>query len=162
MSAIEELKEALAASKKEWNLPGHRSGFPTVKITEVAAEDILTGLDTLRAILTKLELKPDYEKLKAISSSIDAAMFAGTLGMGGDIPLREGIRQLREFCKELPLAAKPYKISHEEILPLDNDWAKPKCEMCDGSGKVFDGTEDIPIYLPCPDCGGSGKENKDV
>ena len=57
MSAIEKLEKALAASKKEWSLPEHRSGFPTVKITEITAEAILVKLERLQE---GIELAIDY------------------------------------------------------------------------------------------------------
>ncbi len=45
MSVIDKLEKALAASKKKWNLPEHRKGFPTVKVTEATAEAILAELE---------------------------------------------------------------------------------------------------------------------
>ena len=131
MSVIDKLEKALAVSKKEWSLPEHRSGFPTVKVTEATAEDILTGLDTLRAILTKLER------------------------------LQGGIELAIDCLPECPDKAKNFLEGalRPKACELcgDSGEVKQTCEEC---GKLSDeDCFSVCCFKPCPKCG--GKENKD-
>ena len=162
MSAIEELKEALAASKKEWNLPEHRSGFPTVKVTEATAEAILAELERLQGgIELAIDCLPECpDKAK---NFLEGALRPKACELCGDSG------EVKQTCEECG------KLSDEDCFSVCRFKPCPKCKPCATcgglkivcpEGLLNGGTakacpECCPKPKPCEKCGGSGWEWRD-